>query len=457
MEHALRHILPSIAALGYEAFLVGGCVRDTFLGVPVSDVDIATNCPVPLLQEHFSIRADVSKNMAVTVLLLQSKEYSYEVAQLRGSEGLPTGTGCPASIHSTSPDGLPQCLVEDLARRDFTLNALALTTQGMLIDPFGGQRDMLGKQIRAVADPQKRFDEDALRMLRAVRFAVKYAFTLEPLTAETIQNNTHKLASIAPERIQQELTSMTQLGGKGFSKAIRMMLSLGILHHILPEIADLNNFEHSPAHHPEGNAFEHTLACLEQTDSTSSFILFAILCHDIGKPQTFSLKNNKPAYHGHDKAALPLIAAMAQRLRWSNNLLAHVRFVAENHMRFHAIPHMAPHKALSLMESPYYSTLHIVAWCDARARGDAFDAALWQAIEDRIAFLRHTFMGEKSPLTLLAGRRVMAVTGLKTGPLLGSIIAKTKEWIVNNTILDEESINKRLVQLAKSMHEKKED
>lgn len=467
MLHALEHILPTINALGYQAFLVGGCLRDTLLQHPVNDVDIATNCPPYILQQYFTIGADISKNMDISVHLLESGGYSYEVAQLRKKHD-----STPSLQASTQPNHLnplPQALMHDLERRDFTINALALAptldpvptsppahasafnNQGTLLDPFGGQDDIAHAVIRAVVNADKRFAEDPLRILRALRFAEQYGFTIENDTAKAMQGQADKLGLTAPERIQQELEKISRLGGPALSRAMRFMFERGILRVILPEIADLNDFQHAPEHHPEGNALIHTLACLKACDTSSPEALFAILCHDLGKTKTFTVKNGKPSYPAHDKAALPIIEGMAQRLRWSNNLLAHVLFTAEHHMRFHAIPVMAPHKTFALMESPYFATLYTTALCDAKAREDVFDSVAWNAIEERLHSLRNMFMGENSPLHFLEGKRVMNLTGLKSGPLLGAVITKAKIWMLDNTILDEQSIDQRLQQLAKSM------
>lgn len=461
MLHALSHVLPAIASLGYEAFLVGGCVRDTLQRRAVNDVDIVTDCPSHLLTKHFTIRADISKNMDITVHLLQSAGYSFETAQLRGKDDTcPLPPQPPADsqgmtiINNALPPKLPclsPTLKNDLERRDFTINALALDSRGNLIDPYGGYEDIAHKRIRAVVDADKRISEDPLRILRAIRFGQQYGFQLEASTAKALQRHAKELTSVAQERIQQELEKIARLGGAAFSKAMDSMFKLGILKVILPEIARLNDFEHAPEHHPEGNVFSHTLACLEECESSSPEILFAILCHDMGKTQTFMEKNGKPSYPAHDKAALPLIQSMAKRLRWSNKLVAHVVFSAQHHMRFHAIPLMAPHKTFALMESPYFTTLYTTALCDARARKNAFDPVAWEAIENRLVSLRTMFLGENSPFRLLEGKRVMSATGLSSGPLIGAIINKTKTWMLDNSITDQQSIDQRLRQLAKSM------
>ena len=469
MLHALEHILPTINTLGYQAFLVGGCVRDTLLQHPVNDVDIVTNCPPSILQQHFTIGADISKNMDISVHLLKSGGHYYEVAQLRVKHNF-----TPLLQQEARPnhlETLPQTLKDDLERRDFTINALALAPnidsvstsphtsahasafshQATLLDPFGGQEDMTHAVIRAVVDANKRFAEDPLRILRAVRFAEQYGFIIEKGTAEAMQAQGDSLRCVVPERIQLELEKISRCGGPALSQAIDFMFERGILSVILPEIAELNNFQHAPEHHPEGNVLFHTLACLKACDATSPEVLFAILCHDLGKTKTSTIKKGKPSYPAHAKAALPIIEGMAQRLRWSNNLLAHVLFTAEHHMRFHAIPVMAPHKTFALMESPYFATLYTTALCDAKAREEVFDSVAWNSIEDRLHSLRSMFMGKNSPLHLLEGKRVMGLTGLKSGPLLGAVIAKTKTWMLDNTILDEQSIDQRLKQLAKSM------
>ena len=438
LTHACRHLLPAITALGYEAYLVGGCVRDTLMQYPVRDVDIATNCPPKILQEHFSIQADISRNMDITVMLLQSNGFTYEVAQFRTPQ-------------DNSPFTAPQALQKDLEGRDFTINALAMNAEQNIIDPFGGLKDIQTQTIRGVVSPHKRFTEDPIRILRAVRFAVKYNFSIEPATQTAAQACKELLSHIAPERIHQEITALTHLGGKAFAQGLQMLHELGLLDVILPEVSALNTAPHAEEHHPEGNAFAHTLTSIALCPSQSTVVLLALLCHDLGKPVTLTYKRGNPAYHRHEHAAVPIIESLGKRLRWSNELLAHVLFTAKHHMRFHAIPHMAPHKTFALMESPYFATLHTVALYDAKSRLHAFNPTDWQAIEDTLASLKKRFTGRNSPLALLTGDYVMQVTGLASGALLGRVMAKTKEWILDNNISDIGEIQARLRQLAQSM------
>jgi tRNA nucleotidyltransferase (CCA-adding enzyme) len=252
MIESARKILKTINDEGHEAFIVGGYVRDVFqafnsnmVKVETNDIDIVTNCSVDKLTEMFQCY-DIGKSKDFGIVCVKMDEFDFEVANYR-ADVYHNGNGLGA-------DGVKivDNITEDLARRDFTINAMAVDINDEVVDPFGGQEDMFAEVIRSVGNPDERFAEDYVRMLRGIRFAAKLNFTIHSSVSESIQKNAHNILKIAPERIQKELIKMASMGGYKFAKSLQLMKDFGILKHILPEVDVMDQYEHHYSVHPEG-------------------------------------------------------------------------------------------------------------------------------------------------------------------------------------------------------------
>lgn len=457
-----REILKEIHALGYEAYIVGGAVRDFVMHEPVRDIDIAANTPLEVLKENFHFIQDISKNMDIGVYLIEKNGFKFEIAHFR-SHGL-------SKNRQTAPINAVRTFKEDTAQRDFTINAMGIDYQGNIIDFFGGRNDIQNKIIRTVGCAFDRFGEDFIRILRAVRFAARYEFSFDDATAEAISLCGECLLQTAPERIQAELEKMASEGGKSFAKAIELMQELNILHVILPEIAVLFDLPHSGKHHPEGlcknyhcelyaeytknNAFcknckhgfnsvgKHVLETLRICSSTDTYQLFALLFHDIGKGTSYQLRKKQGelvhTYYKHDTASEPLIRTVAARLKWSHKLTDIVLFCAQKHMILHDAPNLKGYTLLALMENPYFAYLVETAYCDSKSRGERFNRTEWDTILKYIENFRNTiFLFSKN----ITGKRIMKVTGLNQGIRLGNVLKATKKHAANHKILDLEALD----------------
>lgn len=445
IKTAQEKILKPLNAAGYEAFVVGGAVRDTILGSDIHDVDVATNCPIHELEKILKVVKDVSKNMNLGVSLVEANGFFYEVAQFR-SDGQYSDHRRPDNVTFVNS------FKDDASRRDLTINALAMDDKGNIIDFFRGQEDLKNSRIAVVGCAYDRFNEDFLRILRAIRFAAKYNFEIEQCTAQAIEDFAEAINDLAPERIQGELEKMASLGGQRFSKALWLMREHGLLKHVLPEIDALFGLPQSEVHHPEGCAGTHTLAAVAACENTEPEILFAVLFHDIGKAVTYQhrFKNGewKHTYYSHDQVSPPLVEAVAKRLRWSNNMKDLVSFCAENHMLFHKFTELKKHKALRLISHKYFNALQIVSYCDDKSRLDRFNPEAWQKTLDYV----HNFKSSTCEyVKIVTGDYVLNTCQIEPGPLVGRVISALRNWIADNDVFQADRVEKRAKELARSL------
>lgn len=310
---------------GFEAFVVGGAVRDLLRGAPVHDWDITTSALPEQTKEVFSdyrlIETGI-KHGTVTVLM---DGLPLEITTYR-TEGTYSDHRRPDNVEFT------RSLEEDLARRDFTINAMAYHPETGVVDLFGGQNDLETRIIRCVGEPDKRFQEDALRMLRALRFASRLGFSIEEETAAAIHRNRMLLAHVAPERIREELTGL--LCGSCVEPVLRQYHD--VLSVPIPEIAPLVGFnQHLKSHCHD--LWGHISAVTAAAPARSEY-RWAGLFHDFGKPNCFFLtEDGKGRYHGHPEQSAELAARIMERLRFSNAERNQICFLVSNHHLFHDI------------------------------------------------------------------------------------------------------------------------
>ena len=239
--------LEAVRGLEHEpkAYVVGGAVRDIVLGKDLpDDVDIATNVPIDEVEQMFDAY-DIGKNKEFGIVVIKHGGYDFEVANFRQDGAYEDGR---------HPDDVKIVIdfKDDASRRDLTINAMAIDKDGNIIDYFDGTKDIKDKLIRTVGDPEKRFKEDYIRMLRAPRFAARFGFDVDPKTANAIRKHSAKLEEEPPPRLYKEIVKMAREEGSKFADAIIMMKDFGLLQHILPEVVKMDEFYHSLDHHPEG-------------------------------------------------------------------------------------------------------------------------------------------------------------------------------------------------------------
>ncbi len=313
-------LLEKLNKAGFEAYYVGGCVRDMLMNRTPHDIDITTNAQPEEIMDVFSdyhVIPTGIKHGTVTVMLCGTP---YEITTYR-IDGEYTDMRRPDSVRFTS------CLEEDLIRRDFTMNAIAMNSEGGITDPFGGARDIENGIIRCAGEPEKRFTEDALRILRCVRFVSKLGFVVDPMTADAVHRLKGGLDFVARERVRVELDGI--ICGEACVQA--MLEFSDVILQIIPEFQPCIDFQqHSPYHRYD--VWEHIVRAVSGAPCTSPLLRRTMLFHDIGKPQCFSCDERGIGhFKGHAKASAVLAEDIMQRLRYDNSSIRNVTELINAH------------------------------------------------------------------------------------------------------------------------------
>lgn len=370
---------------------------------------------------------------------------------------------------------------EDACRRDFSFNALALNSAGQIIDYFNGIDDLHNGTVKAIGCPYDRFGEDVLRIMRAIRFAVKCNFEIEKCTSMAIKDCSDFLSKVSIERIYDELYKMASLGGIKFAKAIELLDSHDILEKILPEITCMKNYLHACIHHPEGaiairksdhmefeydnklhnnsnyiiklgTVWDHTIAAIKQSTSFDPEINLAILFHDVGKPVSFVKKFDekkgiiKYTYHGHDYKGVEVFENIAKRFKLSNEFKEKVNFCIVNHMKFHLLNEMKITKIVPLITHKYWNELMYVSYCDDSCRKNVFNQDGWNKTIKRIDEIKSQLESQKESLSFINGINVMKICNIKQGSQVGKIIKASKDIAIKKNINNESE----LIEIIKS-------
>jgi poly(A) polymerase len=340
MKDFATSIVKTLRQHGFEAYLVGGCVRDLLLGREPKDYDVATNATPRQVMTIFPETYAVGAQFGVVLVPAPdsgsapdceaeggSKSACVEVATFRSDIGYSDGRHPDEVRFSNDPR-------EDVARRDFTINGMLLDpVSGEVFDYVGGRKDLEAGIIRTIGNPQHRFTEDKLRMLRAVRFAARFEYTIEPLTFAAMQALADQIAVVSRERVRDELTRMLTEGHA--SRAFLMLDESGLLQFVLPEISAMHGVEQPPEFHPEGDVFVHTLLLLDNLPQPCPPTLgWGALLHDVGKPATFRIAPDRIRFDGHVDVGVKIAQAICRRLRFSNDDTEQILALVDNHMRF---------------------------------------------------------------------------------------------------------------------------
>ncbi|MFH0940059.1 MAG: CCA tRNA nucleotidyltransferase [Planctomycetota bacterium] len=324
-------VVKRLSDAGFRAVFAGGCVRDMLLGVEPQDYDVATSATPDQVQALFNHTVPVGVAFGVVRVINEADHpLEIEVATFRGETTYSDGRH-PDQVAFTDEVG-------DVKRRDFTINGLLFDPlKRETLDYVAGQRDLERRLIRAIGDPVRRFSEDHLRMLRAVRLAAKLGFEIDGSTFGAIKDCAAKIMIISAERIRDELNRM--LTGPAPRRAFELLKKSGLLQHILPEINALEGVAQPPAFHPEGDVWIHTLLMLDNLDNSSLTLALGALFHDVGKPPTFEL-TDRIRFNEHEKIGAEMTARILARLKYSNAEIESVVDLVRQHMTFKDAPKM---------------------------------------------------------------------------------------------------------------------
>lgn len=334
---AAEAVVGRLRAEGYDAYFAGGCVRDLLLRRAPQDFDVATSARPDVVLDLFPRTFAVGAHFGVVLVAdeIAGQEIVTEVATFRSDGAYSDGRRPDEVRFSDSAE-------EDVVRRDFTIN-------GMLLDPMvlaetgnpeqatldfvGGRADLAAGIVRAIGDAERRFAEDKLRMLRAVRFAARFGFVIESVTEAAIRKHAADIGQVSRERIRDELTRMLTEGRT--RRAFELLDQTGLLQQVLPEIDLLHGVEQPPEYHPEGDVWVHTMLLLDKLpEGVSPTLAWGALLHDVGKPATFERAPDRIRFNGHVEVGVRIAESICRRLRFSADETAQIASLVENHMRF---------------------------------------------------------------------------------------------------------------------------
>ena len=320
-----------------------------------------------------------------------------------------------------------------MERRDFTINGMMLDpASNEILDFVGGRADLSAGIIRAIGDPERRFGEDKLRMLRAVRFAARFAYQIEPDTLAAIQKLASKIHQVSAERVREELTKMLTEGHA--RRAFQWLDTTGLLQQVLPEIAAMKGVEQPPQYHPEGDVFVHTLLLLDKLPTGSSKTLaWGALLHDVGKPPTFRVAPDRIRFDGHVDVGVKMAAEILRRLRFSNDDTDQILALVDHHMRFGQVQQMNQSTLKKFLRLPSFDEhleLHRIDCLSSHGQLDAYEFSLEQ--------LRAISPEEIRPTPLVTGRDLIEA-GYEPGPRFKEILGAVEDGQLDGRLTSRDS------------------
>jgi poly(A) polymerase len=446
-KDAAISVIRTLREHGHEAFLVGGCVRDLLLGREPADYDVSTDATPREVMKIFPETYAVGAQFGVVLVPIDgltahdlehvaqqnetpvqaAKHNAIEVATFR-SDGIYSDGRHPDEVRfSKTPE-------EDVQRRDFTINGLLLDplNHGEVIDYVGGREDLEEGIIRTIGDPERRFHEDKLRMLRAVRFASRFEYDIEPRTFASIQRLAPEIHQVSRERIREELTKLLTEGQA--RRAFELLDLSGLLHEVLPEIERMKGVQQPPEYHPEGDVWIHTLMLLDQLQpGVSRTLAWGALLHDVGKPPTFRVAPDRIRFDGHVEVGVAMARDICHRLRMSNDDTEQILGLVNNHMKFADTPKMKESTLKRFMRLPQFDehlALHRLDCLSSHA-----DLSLYDFVSKKMA---ETPAEEIRPAPLVTGDDLIAL-GHTPGPRFREILSSVEDQQLEGKLASREA------------------
>ena len=413
MRSTATHIARKLQAAGFQAFFVGGCVRDSLLGREPQDFDIATDARPDDTERLFPHTIPVGKQFGVVVVIEEGEQY--QIATFRAEADYQDGRR-PESVRFADAR-------EDAIRRDFTINGLfydPLTEQ--LHDWVGGEADLRAKLIRTVGAPEERFGEDHLRMLRAIRFAAQLDFAIAPETFAAVQKLAEKIRLVSAERVREELIKL--FAPPHAARGLTLLHESGLMPHVLPELVPTLTCDQSPDYHPEGTVFNHIRLMLAQLPCPlpDESLPWAVLLHDIAKPQTAApAPDGTIHFYTHEKVGAQMAEEILQRLKFPRQQTDNVVAAVLHHMQFKDAPHMRKATLRRMLMRPTFRLeleLHRLDCLGSHRRLDLYDFVREQQqnLNDRPHLV---------PPLLTGGDLIQL--GVKPGPAMGALLTELRD------------------------------
>jgi tRNA nucleotidyltransferase/poly(A) polymerase len=409
------HICEVLSGNGHQAYLVGGCVRDLELGRAPADFDVATDAVPERLVQLFPGSLTIGAKFGV--ILVHDGDAQVEVATFRSDVGYSDGRHPDRVIFSRSAE-------EDVRRRDFTINGLLLDPRTAdVLDFVGGRDDLRAALVRAIGDPDRRFGEDKLRMLRAVRFAARFGYRIEPATFDAIRPRAGEITEVSAERLRDELTRLLTEGAA--RRAFELLDATGLLAPLLPGIARMKGVAQPPQFHPEGDVWVHTLMMLEGLPaSVSPTLAWGVLLHDVGKPPTFTPATgpgDRIRFDRHVEVGTAMALEICRAMRFSNDDTEQIEALVANHLRFKDVFQMRPATLKRFVRLPRFDEhleLHRLDCLSSHRKLDAYEFVR--------RFLADTPPDQVRPERLVTGEDLKKM-GYRPGPLYKEILRAVED------------------------------
>lgn len=407
MEKSARWMVDRLRTAGHVAYFAGGCVRDLVRQQTPKDFDIATDAPPEAVQKIFARTYAVGAHFGVVVV--REDEFQFEVATFRADDAYIDGRR-PVAVRFTSPE-------EDARRRDFTINGMFYDPiKEEVIDYVGGRADLEAKLVRAIGEARERFEEDRLRMLRAVRFATVLGFEIDGPTWDALVAQAAGITQISAERIREELVRIFLSPNR--MRGWDLLDRSGLLRAVLPEIEAMKGCDQPEQFHPEGDVFQHTRLMLGLLPPAVSVpLVFSVLLHDVAKPVTATVdETGRIRFNGHDRIGAAMTEQIMERLRFSRAEIDAAVEMVRQHMVFKDVPNMRVAKLKRFMARPTFQEeleLHRVDCAGSHQMLDNYKFLLRKGEE----FAKEPII----PPPLVRGEDLIAL-GLKPGPRFGEIL-----------------------------------
>ena len=411
MEQNALTIVRRLAEAGFRAVYAGGCVRDRILGVEPKDFDVATDARPEVVQSMFERTVAVGAKFGVIGVLIG--EHMFEVATFRADAPYLDGRR-PSSVRFGA-------LEEDAIRRDFTIGGMFYDPiADQLIDLVGGMRDLRAGIIRAIGNPDERFEEDHLRILRAVRFAARLNFTIDPATWAAMLNSAPKITLTAAERIGHEITMMMTEGGA--ARAMDLMMDSGLMKLLIPEVIEMRGCAQPENFHPEGDVYTHTKIGVSMLPAgCSETVAYGILLHDIAKPRCRAETGDKVTFYGHTEQGAVMAAEILARLKRSRAVQERVAYLVKNHLKLCMAPRMRPATLKRMLAEDGFDELMDVAFMDAMASSSYL--GFWHFCKKAMSTMT---AAEIRPPRLIGGEDLKSL-GFAPGPRFKDILKDVED------------------------------
>ncbi|MEJ2007209.1 MAG: CCA tRNA nucleotidyltransferase [Acidobacteriota bacterium] len=409
-RQAATDIVERLRGAGFDAYLVGGCVRDIVMGREPKDYDVATAAAPAQVVEMFPDSLTVGAQFGVVIV--QREEGNVEVATFR-SDGRYADGRHPVHVEYA------KSAEEDVRRRDFTINGLLYDPlEDKVLDYVGGQTDIRARRVRTIGDPYKRFSEDRLRMLRAVRFAARFNFDLDSAAAEAIRELADEIRLVSAERIRDEILKILTEGQA--RRGFELLDSTGLLARVLPEVKAMQGVRQPPQFHPEGDVWIHTLMMLQGLRAPSPTLALGVLLHDVGKPRTFSVRE-RIRFDNHVEVGAKMAEEICKRLRLSTHETQRVIELVRHHLRFKDFPRMKRSTQIRFLRMDGFSEhleLHRLDCLASHGKLDNYELAR--------RMLNEIPEQEIKPARLISGEDLIR-EGYKPGPVFKQILQTVED------------------------------